>query len=208
MGSFRLDLPSVSAVIATHCRRGSPRLHCAPECFEIADQRTSIGHAAKKLVDLSWRKRQFSCLMHVLRGPTCRPAIAACLNEASDMVTSAGPRSMSSGTTRATSNRFAKAPPSKGHCGRSMFVAVRQMIPIQPVPAAQQSPRSIASRSLCPPQTSTARLGEIVNTCGSACHALLPARRVGDHADVRHRLGYGQPWGRIRGGRTPGVRRR
>ena len=31
--------------------------------------------------------------------------------------------------------------------------------------------------------------GGIVKTCGSACHALLPASRVGDHADLRDRLG-------------------
>src|SRR5262249_26806536 len=31
----------------------------------------------------------------------------------------------------------------------------------------------------------------IVKTCGSACHTLLPARRVADHADLRYRLGRG-----------------
>jgi hypothetical protein len=31
---------------------------------------------------------------------------------------------------------------------------------------------------------------------------------VADHADLRHRLGHGQAWGRIRGGRTPGAQRR
>src|SRR5687768_8502714 len=35
----------------------------------------------------------------------------------------------------------------------------------------------------------------IVKTCGSACHALLPARRVADHADPRHRLGRGDVLG-------------
>jgi hypothetical protein len=47
----------------------------------------------------------------------------------------------------------------------------------------------------------------MVTTCGSACHA-LPARRVADRADLRHRLRRGQVLSRIRGGRTPGVQRR
>src|SRR5215218_9964424 len=35
----------------------------------------------------------------------------------------------------------------------------------------------------------------IVKNCGSACHAVLPARRVGDHADFHQRLGHGQAVG-------------
>ena len=44
--------------------------------------------------------------------------------------------------------------------------------------------------------------------CGSECHALLPARRVADHAHLRYRLGRGQVLGPHPGGRTPGVQRR
>ena len=48
------------------------------------------------------------------------------------------------------------------------------------------------------------RSGGIVKTCGSACRALLPARRVADDADVFATvLAVVKSWGRIRGGRTP-----
>jgi len=41
-----------------------------------------------------------------------------------------------------------------------------------------------------------------------ACHALLPPRRVADPLTFATVLATVKPWGRIRGGRTPGVQPR
>jgi hypothetical protein len=62
---------------------------------------------------------------------------------------------------------------------------------------------AIAADSIDPRAASTSssagsrrrRWRGIVKTCGSACHALLSARRVADYADLRHRLGRGQVLG-------------